>query len=657
MIRSTYTLTTLGLMAILALMLAVVFISLAEFSSSRAGIEALVDDTGSRSAAAHTMRDAVRLRGSSLKSMQLAADPAAFEQEQQRFSRYTQQYHQAGTRLTGMDLDEQERAINRELQQLSGSAQAYYENVITLLGNNAAAGEISLAQDKAAILQAQLLGKLDELLQLEQHYAQTALASLEQHHARARKQLFTLTGIALLLAMLVTLAMYRHFSGKDRQLAYHTSHDALTGLINRREFECRVERSIENARSQGNCHALLYLDLDQFKVINDTCGHAAGDELLQQLAQLLHGSVRQRDSLGRMGGDEFGMLLENCPLDKAVEIATGLLKTLDGFQFTWDEHTFTPRTSIGVVPIDRNSSGIASVMGAVDAACYIAKEAGRNQVQIAQLGDRRLQERRGEMQWVSRLTMALEENRFALYFQPIMPCASRSKPGKHVEILLRLIADDGTIIKPGAFLPAAEKYNLAAGIDRWVITNTMQWLAQNTSGEGWPVTVSINLSRHTLVDPDMLKFVIDTMDATGISPEQVIFEVAETAVTNNITQATSFMLTLRGCGFRFTLDDFGSGLSSFTYLKKLPVDFLKIDGTLIRDMLSDPVDYAMVRSINELGQLLGKDTVAKHVETLETAEILRRMGVSHAQGHAYARAQPLNNFVQPAVPRLVVVSS
>jgi len=236
-------------------------------------------------------------------------------------------------------------------------------------------------------------------------------------------------------------------------------------------------------------------------------------------------------------------------------------------------------------------------------------------------------------------------------------CASRIKPGKHVEILLRLIADDGTIVRPGAFLPAAEKYNLAAGIDRWVITSAMQWLAENTSDENWPVTVSINLSRQTLANPDMLKFVIDTMDATGIRPEQVIFEVAETAVTTNITQATSFMLTLRGCGFRFTLDDFGSGLSSFTYLKKLPVDFLKIDGNLIRDILSDPVDYAMVKSINELGQLLGKDTVAKHVETLETAEVLRRLGVNHAQGHAYARAEPLKNFIQPAPPRLVVVSS
>ena len=657
MLRSTYTLSALGFAAILAVMLAVVFIALAEFRSSRSDIEALAQVIVSRTAAAHAMHDAIQQRGSSLKSMQLAADSTEFNQEQQRFNAYTEQYRTASNQLANLNLDEQERTIHRELQQLGVPAQNYQEHVIALLGKNAAPGEVSLAHDKAALLQAQILGKLGELRQLAREETQAVLESLSQHHTSARKQLFTLTGIALLLSLLVSRTMYRHITGKDRQLAYYTSHDSLTGLLNRREFECRVDRSIEHAKSQAACHALLYLDLDQFKVINDTCGHAAGDELLQQLAQLLHGSIRQRDTLGRLGGDEFGMLLENCPLDKAVEIANGLLKTIDTFQFTRDEHTFTPRTSIGVVPIDRNSTNIASVMSAADSACYIAKEDGRNQVQVAQLGDRRLQERHGEMQWVSRLTRALEENRFALFYQPIMPCASRVNPGKHVEILLRLIADDGTIIRPGAFLPAAEKYNLAAGIDRWVITNTMQWLAENTADESWPVVVSINLSRQTLANPDMLKFIIDTMDATGISPGQVVFEVAETAVTTNIRQATSFMLTLRGCGFRFTLDDFGSGLSSFTYLKKLPVDSLKIEGTLIRDMLSDPVDYAMVRSINELGQLLGKETVAKHVETMETAEVLRRLGVNHAQGHAYAREEPPNNFVQPATPRLVVVSS
>ena len=273
------------------------------------------------------------------------------------------------------------------------------------------------------------------------------------------------------------------------------------------------------------------------------------------------------------------------------------------------------------------------------------------------MGDRRLQERHGEMQWVARLNRAIEKDQFALYFQPIVPCANRFGTGRHVEILVRLIDDDGIIIAPGAFLPAAEKYNLVTNIDRWVIGHSLAWLAENTNNDTALTTLSINLSGQTIGSPDMLKFIIDKMEETGASPKQVIFEVTETAAIANITSATSFMLTLRGCGFRFSLDDFGSGLSSFTYLKKLPVDFLKIDGVFVRDILSDPVDYAMVKAISELGQLLGKEVIAAFVETLELADELRNMGVNHMQGHAYGKPQPLNNFIHSQGPRLVVVSS
>jgi len=652
-----HTLISLGFITVLALMFSLVSVSLVQLQSINESMEKLVEDTNIKTTAANDMRDAIRLRTDSLKTMRLTDDIFDRDSEHQRFISHAGKYRIAKERLVSVGMDKHESAIHRQLKQLTISSQPYNDNAAELLMSDAPAEEVMPVLEKGAALQAQIFEKLEELVSLEKKNTQAALTANQQHYSSTRNLLFALTVVALLFSLMVARIVIKRVSAMNQQLAYHASHDPLTGLINRREFECRVERSIQQARAQAATHALLYLDLDQFKVVNDTCGHAAGDELLQQLSKLLLGSVRTRDTLSRLGGDEFGMLLENCPLDKAVEIANNLLKEIEAFHFTWSDNTFTLGISIGVVPIDRSTADISCTMSAADSACYIAKESGRNQVQIAHLGDRRLQERHGEMQWVSRLTRAIEENQFTLYYQPILPCANKATSRKHMEILLRMIDDDGTVISPGSFLPAAEKYNMASNIDRWIIENAMQWLARNTAQDGWPVTISVNLSGQTIGSPDMLKFIIDQMDETGVSAEQIIFEITETAAIANITSAMSFMLTLRGCGFRFSLDDFGSGLSSFAYLKKLPVDYLKIDGTFVRDILSDPVDYAIVKSINELGQLLGKETIAEFVETQEVAEELRMMGVNHVQGHAYAKPRPLSNFSHSMGPRLVVISS
>jgi diguanylate cyclase (GGDEF)-like protein len=620
-------------------------------------MEKMVAVTNMKTAAANDMRDAIRLRADSLKTMRLIQDPFERDAENQRFISYAGKYRMARERLVSLGMDERETALNNQLQQLTRESQPYNDDASNLLMSEAAEEETGIVMQQAFKLQELMLGRLGELVQLEQQKTQEALTVSRRHYNSTRQLLFALTGFALLFSLLVARTVINHVSAKNRQLAYQASHDPLTGLINRNEFECRVERAIQNAKAQATTHTLLYLDLDQFKIVNDTCGHAAGDELLQQLSQLLLGSVRHRDTLSRLGGDEFGMLFENCPLDKAVEIANSLLTSIQEFNFTWDESSFTLGISIGIVPIDRSTSDIASAMSAADSACYIAKEAGRNQLQIAHMGDRRLQERHGEMQWASRLTRALEKDQFTLYFQPIIPCANKSRHYTYLEILVRLIDDDGTVIAPGAFLHAAEKYNMVSSIDRWVIENSMAWLAETEKSDGLPITISINLSGQTIGSPDMLKFIIDKMEETGAPAEQIIFEVTETAAIANITSATSFMLTLRGCGFRFSLDDFGSGLSSFTYLKKLPVDFLKIDGAFVRDILSDPVDYAMVRSINELGQLLGKETIAEFVETTGLADELERMGVNYVQGYAFAKPRPLINHTQNQAPRLVLVSS
>jgi diguanylate cyclase (GGDEF)-like protein len=397
------------------------------------------------------------------------------------------------------------------------------------------------------------------------------------------------------------------------------------------------------------------MDLDRFKIVNDTCGHAAGDELLQQLGQLLLGPVRKRDSLGRLGGDEFGMLLENCPLEKAINIAENLQSAIIDFRFSWQGENFTLGISIGIVPIDRNTQNLASAMNAADSACYIAKGEGHNRIQIADTGNRQNQDRHGQVQWLTRLTRALEEERFTLYFQPIVPCNTGRRHSRHIEILLRMIDDDGSLISPGAFLPAAVKYKLAADIDRWVIGHALDWLARESVNNHRPPRISINLSAQSIGNQDTLNFILQQLDETGVAPQQLCFEITESAVMSNITAATGFMLTLCGHGIRFCLDDVGSGLSSFTCMKKLPVDYLKIDGGLVRDILSDTVDHAMVRAINKLGQLLGKETIAEFVETNEVAHELRKMGVNHLQGYAFALPESLEDYTQVMGPRLVLV--
>jgi diguanylate cyclase (GGDEF)-like protein len=651
------TAVALGFMAILALMFSLVFVSLVQLHSINESMQKMVEVTNIKTAAANDMRDAIHLRSESLKNMQLMSDIFDRDEEHLRFTSYAGKYRSARETFSSFGMDREESELLEELKRLTRSSQPYNDKAASLLMGETPATEIEAVIKQAAGYQQKILAGIEALITLERNNTEQALKSSRVHYSGTRILILALAGIALLFSLLLARTIITRVSSKNRQLAYQASHDKLTGLINRHEFECRVERAIGHARTQLATHALLYLDLDQFKVINDTCGHAAGDELLQQLAHLLLSTVRRRDTLGRLGGDEFGMLLENCPLDRAVSIANELLAAIDGFQYSWDENIFTLGASIGAVPIDRSTADLASTMSAADSACYIAKESGRNQVQIAHLGDRRLQERHGEMQWVSRLKKALDEDRFVLYFQPIVPCANHQNQDKQIEILLRMIDEDGAIISPASFLPASEKYNIVTSIDRWVISHTMEWLSSDPVCRGRPATISINLSGQSICNREMMKFIMDEMDNTGVDPGRIVFEVTETSAISNITAATSFMLTLRGCGFRFSLDDFGSGLYSFAYLKKLPVDFLKIDGAFVRDILSDPVDHAMVKSINKLGHLLGMETIAEFVETFEVAEELRRMGVNYAQGYAYAKPQPLSEFARAMGPHLVVVSS
>lgn len=431
------------------------------------------------------------------------------------------------------------------------------------------------------------------------------------------------------------------------QLSWQASHDALTGLANRREFERRLEALLASPRTVQREGALLYVDLDQFKIINDTCGHPAGDEMLRAVCRMLQHGLRDGDTLARLGGDEFGILLPDCPSAPALRIAEQLRQAAQDLQVAWGDRMLSVGLSIGLVHLTPTLQALEEVLRVADMACYRAKERGRNRVHVYQPDDTEEAGTVGAMDWLQRLRSALEHHRFSLYAQHIAPLqAAGATEGHHIELLLRLRDEAGELVPPGHFIPAAERYGLMPAIDRWVVQRAFATLAQQRQfPDARPIaTCAINLSGTSLGDESLLDFLRQQFAAHAVAPETVCFEITETSAIAHLPSAIRLMKELKRLGCRFSLDDFGSGMSSFTYLKHLPVDYLKIDGGFVRDMLTDPTNHAMVEMINRIGQVMGKRTIAEFAESMEIVEALRAMGVDYAQGYALARPRP---FVLP----------
>jgi len=446
-----------------------------------------------------------------------------------------------------------------------------------------------------------------------------------------------------------------HDVSRERQyvakLSYQASHDSLTGLINRGEFERRLSLALKSAAQLGRHHAVMYLDLDQFKVVNDTCGHAAGDQLMRQVSAVLQRRLREGDTLARLGGDEFGVLLENCAPDNALRIAEGMRQTVMECHFAWESRSFNIGVSIGLVNVEDGMFTLTDVLSSADTACYMAKEKGRNRVQVYHAEDSELTMRQGEMEWIGRLQKALEEDRFVLYAQDIAALDLARKAEDHCEILIRMLDEHGELVPPMVFIPAAERYNLIPSIDRWVIRNAFAIIAREQAGNDVPSGVfSINLSGASIGDERFLEYVREQFGLFAVAPQSVCFEITETAAIARLDKATHFINQLKSLGCLFSLDDFGAGMSSFAYLKHLPVDFLKIDGGFVKDMADDPIDRAMVEAINSIGHVMGKQTIAEFVDGERVIRLLRDMGVDFAQGYGVAKPRPFG-------PRLRVAAS
>lgn len=437
----------------------------------------------------------------------------------------------------------------------------------------------------------------------------------------------------------------------SRELSWQATHDALTGLKNRVEFDRVLDGTVMSARADNSQHAVCYIDLDQFKVVNDTCGHTAGDELLKQMAILLAPRVRKSDTLARLGGDEFGLLLHGCSIARAQEIAEGILEDIKTFRFSWGDKVFRIGASIGIAGITALSSSGQRVLSGADSACYSAKESGRGRIHSFRYDDQDIGLRREQMNWVTEINTALDEGRFCFYYQPYRGLTARAQTGLHLELLIRMVDVNGKIIGPNAFIPAAERYTLASAIDRWVVTTAFKASSQIQARFGNDTVIGINISGASFSEELFPNFVIEAARLSGIRTSSFCIEITESAAINDLKHASAFIRQLRAAGFKFALDDFGAGMSSFGYLRNLPVDFLKIDGALVRDMVEDMVSFSMVKAINEIARAMSLRTIAEFAEDERTIKALREVGVDFAQGYGVARPAPLSDALSEHVPR------
>jgi diguanylate cyclase (GGDEF)-like protein/PAS domain S-box-containing protein len=538
-----------------------------------------------------------------------------------------------GDAVVTTDVDGTVRFLNRVGEQLTGwtseqAAGAPVDTVVPLVLEADGAPIESPARRCLRLHQAIGASSHDQLITRDGHRI-----AIEDAAAPIRARDGTIMGAVMVFRDVSHARQLAH------QVSWQAAHDALTGLINRRAFETAVAEALHNAKEDGHRHALLYMDLDRFKVVNDSCGHGAGDVLLQTLSRLLQEHMRESDVLARLGGDELGVLLSYCPLPGALRRADEIRQAVRDFRFLWGDRAFELGISIGLVEIDADSKSMSELMIAADQACYLAKEQGRNRVHVYRESDVMQARRQGELQWVARLHDALAHDRFRLFSQPIVPLDGAATG--HEEVLIRFANGNGRLVLPGAFIPAAERYDLMAPLDRWVVTHVCRHLAHQTLHGASVPTYSVNLSGISLGDEGMLAHIIAQIEHNAIDPSRLCFEITETAVIANLPRAQEFIGRLRGLGCRFSLDDFGSGLSSFAYLRTLPVDYLKIDGVFIRDIARNAVNRALVKAINEVGHVMGIRTVAEFVEDDPTLDAVRALGIDYAQGYALGEARQL----------------
>lgn len=480
-------------------------------------------------------------------------------------------------------------------------------------------------------------------------YLDAVRAQVKTAWAMCLALLLVASAFALLALRQMRLAVRRsdELERLHAEVSHRASHDTLTGLINRDEFERVLQQVLESPPDRRERHAVLYIDLDRFKIVNDSCGHSGGDQLLREVATLIRGIVRNSDIVARIGGDEFAVMLSRCDQLSARQLAEHICLTLDDYRFVQSGQSFHVGASIGLVMLDDHWGSVSAVLQAADSACYIAKESGRNRVYVYVDSDLGVQTQRGFTSWVQRLNKALDEDRMQLFWQRVVPICAPADGLLRVEVLLRM-SEDGRMIEPGAFLAVAERYALASRIDRWVVNAVFDWLAQHANRLVSVDSVSINLSGQSISDPEFQQFLIGRMQQAAFDHRKLCFEVTETSAITKLQQSIAFFDRLRALGICVALDDFGSGMSSFTYLKSLPVDVLKIDGQFMRQLEVDSFDQAAVRAICDVARATGKRTVAEGIESEAVGAMLHEFGVEYGQGFLWHAPAPMDTLSSAA---------
>lgn len=633
-----------GFLIVFSLMILATWLSMTTLQGVNVGMSNVILDTEQKTTRAYHMRNVILMRSAAVRTLAQTDDIAERQRTFDKLIEHTNAYQNTRKELAALSANAREQAILEEINEADARVANAYERANAEIFSQ----EQDLASEKSALNEVQLhelvlLNHLNDLVQLEKVLAEEALESNQTSYQRTQRLMVYLVSAAFALSMIISAIVIARVARANKRIAHLANHDDLTGLHNRRSFEQHLQYTIDNAERSDDAHGLLYIDLDRFKIVNDTCGHHAGDQLLIQLTQMMHKRLRRGDLFARVGGDEFAIIAQGRNFEDIQSLAEDLRVIVSEFTFVYEEQSFKVSLSVGVTPIDGQIQSMERVLADVDSACYVAKQSGRNRVHITQDNDIEVVQYRSNLAGIQAIRKALTDDRLSLFYQPVFEIKERSMSMAHCEILLRIRSENGELYSPARFIPIAEKYNIMTEIDQWVFTQVIEWLAEHQDKHVIP-RLLVNLSGLSFTDDDFSSFIVERLSRGDIDPSHIAFEVSESATVRNFEKVKVFIERIRALGCELALDDFGAGFSSFAYLKKLDFDYLKIDGSLVRNIAVNAVDREMVAAINQIGHTIGARTIAEFVEDDAALKCLREMKVDFAQGYGLRMPTPLTQL-------------